>query len=443
MDMKISLILVMILSLLSGTINDITPERALQQPVEESSAIWETTNDISLEAASYGSWQISRERNEAMLQYLSMPPQKRVTLWREGKGPQGLLQREMEEALIVQGIDAVPYLAEMARSGSAIDSINAIWLLCESDRFVPVEEFLLPEIGGFNGVRALKKWGRPDEFMKVDGRRIGKEGVEAVLWAAEQTKDKSLRFFARYYSGLLEEDFRKLSLQEQIRQWRDAVARSKGILGIAGDSEAFILYQELSLILIEEAPESIPALLSLLEKDSNSYVREDIISKLRLIDSSRVRLRALEVGRKAIEAIHRAIEKGGLKPTYGERKDREQLWEEIKAQVFNDEFPLHHGSTLSIIALAFEKFYGEKITKRLYTVQELIEAPPEMRQFVTYLTKMDRFFPSWEYILAVIASTAGVTSALQTKDRALLSGMEGIQKRAGRRKVDSNHPSQV
>jgi hypothetical protein len=111
-----------------------------------------------------------------------------------------------------------------------------------------------------------------------------------------------------------------------------------------------------------------------------------------------MRLRSTELGLKAVEAIHTALERGGLKPVFVKREWRERHWLDIRSEIFDDQVALYHGSNWSVMALAFETFYGVAATRRSYTVSELIEAVPEFRQFVTYLTKVDPTFPGWEYI---------------------------------------------
>lgn len=341
----------------------------------------------------------NEEEEEFVTNFLSLPPEERVKLWKEGKDitGRGLIPRRMDDALIARGVDAVHYLAEVVRKGDSYHRAYALKILCDMDRFVPLQELPVPEVGDSIYVKALKLGGRLNPFMAVDGRRIGIEGYGVVKWAAEQIKEKDLRFHARQYSGLLERDLRQLSLDEQIKQWKEAVIKSKGVLGV--DIDAYNLSYLLKAILIEKAPESIPPLIGILENDSNGYVREEALTVIAVIDTFHMRLRATEVGEKAIETIHRAVERGGLKPVHTTREELESLWKQVSAEVFNDEVAIHNGSHWSVIAMALEKFYGVHATKRYNSTPEivLIEAIPEMRRFVTYLTKVDPFFPSWEY----------------------------------------------
>jgi hypothetical protein len=306
----------------------------------------------------------------------------------------------MDSALIARGIDAVPYLSDILKTGDSYHSIYALQILCDMDRFIPRADFPLPGLGstvGGVGVEVPEISGRVNQFQKVDGRRIGRAGYEVVKWAGEQNKNQDLRLHARQYTGLLSEDVQKLSLQEAVSEWRNLIAKTKRGFA-ARDTLGYIgINYELSRLIVEAAPESIPILTRILKEDKSGYVREDAILQLRLIDSSRMRLRATEEGRAAIEAIKHAFEVGGLEPVYKNKQWREQTWKEIEAEMLRDQFPLHHGSKLSFLAQALEGLYGVKATKRYYTVQDIIEATPEMREFVSYLTRVDPYFPSWEY----------------------------------------------
>ena len=342
-------------------------------------------------------------------EFLAMPPQERVRLWKQGKNIGGYTDWNMRDALYVAGIDTVPYLAEIVRNDTSNDGVRAVEMLCNMDKFVPDSALPLPEAGGVVYVAPLKTGGIFNEHMIVDGRRIGKEGLSAVMWATEQTEHADLRFHAREASGLLDQDLRQLSLPEQINQWRKAAADSRGDLGIAINPDAFTLMRRLGRVLVEQAPESIPPMLKILESDKNAYVREELLIVLHLVDSGRVRLRSIEVGREAIEAIHRALTKGNLKPTYNDREAAKWIWQRWSAEYYRDDFYLNNSSQWALIALAFEQFYGEPATKRYSILPsvKLIEAQPEMRKFITYLTNVDPYFPSWEYCL-----TAGRTQVL-------------------------------
>lgn len=339
--------------------------------------------------------------------YLMLPPQERVKLWRNGLGLYGSIQVDTDRELIVRGVDAVPYLAEVVRQGNSYYRTYALKILCDMDRFVPKDELVVPEIGRSNNKiwEQFRLEGKINQFMVVDGRRIGREGYEAVKWAAEQTKDKDLRLHARDYSGLLEQELRQLSLGEQIKMWRESVVKSKGILGMAGKVDDYNLSQSLKAILIEQAPASIPALIEMLDYESNGYARDEAVTILYQIDTFRMRLRATENGQKAIEAIHRALEQGGLKPFYRTEEAREKLWRWVYARVFDDEADIFDGTW----ALALKQLYGVPLelgSGQLGDTTFSSKTLPELRRFATYLTKVDPFFPSWEF--TYVGSTSDI-----------------------------------
>jgi hypothetical protein len=373
-------------------------ERERGQNPKTSGAAMEKREQTDAEAFSKKMDEKIRKESEAeqkfLANYVSLPPQERVRLWRKGRDVtgRGLIQAAIDNALIAVGVDAAPYLAEIVRNGDSYHRAYALKILCDMDRFVPLEKLPVPQIGRSTNphARAHGLEGKLNRFMIVDGRRIGREGYEAVRWAAEQTKDKDLRFHARQYSGLLEQDLRRLTFNEQIKQWRDAVAKSKGVLG--ADIDSYNLSYLLKAILIERAPESIPTLIEILERDSNEYVREEALTALALIDTFRMRLRATETGKKAIEAIHMAAGRGGLKPVHTTQAERESLWKQISAQVFNDEVDIFMWDW----AVALKQLYGVPLALDDSEVF-LSRTLPELRRFVSFLTKVDPYYPSWEF----------------------------------------------
>jgi len=341
----------------------------------------------------------ANEEDRFITNFVRLPPEDRVKLWRTGKDVtgRGLMPPAMEDALIADGVDAVPFLANVVRSKDSYYSVYALKILCDMDRFVPLRQLVVCDFGGSVYVKPLKLEGRIDPFRLVNGRRIGKAGYEVVMWAANQTGRSDLSFHAREYSGLLEQDLRQLSLDEQLKKWRNLVAGSNGILGMFRKVDDYNESDYLAASLVEKAPASIPPLLDLLEKDSSDYVREALLSIIWQIDSCRVRLRAIDEGRAAIQAIKRAIERGRFKPAYDSDNAKIYFWQGFSALVFKDEFPLDNSSHWALIAAAFEKLYGASVTRRYRTIQTLTEATPEMREFITYLTNVDPYFPSWEY----------------------------------------------
>jgi hypothetical protein len=233
--------------------------------------------------------------------------------------------------------------------------------------------------------------------MVVDGRRIGSEAYAAVAWAAGQTGDRELRFHARLDTGLMDQDLRQLPLRDLVKQWREATVKSKGLLRV--DADAGDLAFHLMVTLVEQAPESLPDLINILENDPSGFAREEAIEVVSAIDSHRMRLRKSEVGRRAVESIRRTLERGGLKPVYVKGEERERLWRRISARVFDDKVSTDSSSDLSFYAYALERLHGVKVTSGEVKPPAIIpDATPEMCRFYAYLTELDPFFPSWEYV---------------------------------------------
>jgi hypothetical protein len=334
-------------------------------------------------------------REKRVADFLKLSPQERVNFWLKTTD-----WDYVRDALIVNGQDTVPYLADLIYKGKQEQQKRALQLLCEMDRFVEDEKLVLPEAGGSIYVKPLKISGRANHFMQIDGRRIGKVGVDAVMWLAEQTENDYLRFHARNSTGLLEQDLSKLSLKEQFIKWREVAADSKGVYGLFGNFKEYRAYkirQILSGLLIEKVPDSLPPLIEILkDENENHYVRNEAIGIIVNTDLRRMRLRTNDIGREAIETVRFVLE-GNVSPASRSRKAKKLwTWEEVSPVFFDDYIGLHNGSNWSIVALAFEQFYGEDtVIRQPFGV---ILGKPIMRQFVAYLTKIDPYFPSWEYL---------------------------------------------
>jgi hypothetical protein len=360
-------------------------------------ALVSARSTISLtSAARIDGLEASRREAQFLADFVRLAPKERVEIWRREQDPtgRGLMFRAMDDALVARGVDAVPYLDAVVRSGDRYQSAHAIKVLCDMDRYVPVEQLPLP-IGVSTRVETTSDKGLLNLFMIVDGRRIGKEGLDTVMWAANQTGRADLRFHAQQYSGLLEQNLRNQPLPEQLKIWRGAVVKSKGILG--ADMDSLNTYTLLRGILIEEAPESIPPLIDILGNDHDGFVREEALTVLYMMDACRMRLRGTETGRRAIQAIQAALQKGGLKPVHTTAESRAELWKWLTDRFYNDAVETRF-SGWTVIAVALERFYGVPLTNRFQTpLYEGVEAKPIVREFASYLTRVDPYYPSWEY----------------------------------------------
>ena len=325
--------------------------------------------------------------------FLRLPPQERVRLWK--KGPDisgaGVTQRHIEQALVAVGTDAAPYLAEIVKNGNSYQQASALSLLCDMDRFVRLEDMPISGIPESMYVKPLGVRGRVSEFIAVDGRRIGKDAYEAVKLAADQTRNYDLRIFARFCSGMLAQDLRKLSLAEVLKEWRQAVIKSKGVLKSSYNeyNVSFILKG----ILVERAPDSIPGLVALLDGETNAYVREALVELIEVVDIYRMRLRATEVGRSAIEAVHRAAKVGNFKPAFTNREYIQEALDNFDDFVFRDKLPIFDLEWAKALKqLATVELKG---TDNSYAYARFSE--PEVLRYIAYLTQVDPYFPSWEF----------------------------------------------
>jgi hypothetical protein len=339
------------------------------------------------------------EEKKLRLDYLKLPAQERVALWKKGRFK---YDPYLEEALVVQGTDAVPFLANIIRNPreSLETRYRAMLILWRMDRFVPADKVPPPAGPNFGWAEVgTGRLGRLNTLAPLDGRRIGKEGYEVFRGAAEQTKDKELSFHAREFLGWIREELSDLTLDAQIVRWQQGITRTRGLLGGFAAPDEYVIADTLEWLLVERAPESLPPLVDLLENSRNPYVREGVISILGMVDLGKVRLRKLEIGRRAIEAVRRALEEGNLKPTLTKRDARQRRWATFEGQLLRDEWTVRNGSELAMWASAFEAFYGDKPTGRRWTPAELVRtrAGQEMIEFVTFLTDVDPYFACWEF----------------------------------------------
>ncbi|MFI5069970.1 MAG: hypothetical protein ACHP8A_03675 [Terriglobales bacterium] len=267
-------------------------------------------------------------------------------------------------------------------------------ILANMDRYVP-EEGLPKGAVVTLGVDELKLRGTIDPFLQITGRRIGDQGRQTLQWAANGADDKWLRFVARDDLGLVKEELNGLSIDEQVRRWRDAIAQAKGT---AGKPESFV-GDILGRSIVERAPDSLTPLIESLNHDKDGVVRRAIVGLIREIDAYRFRLRRTDLGRSAIEAVHKAVVGGAVKLDCPKCDTPAQAWAEISRQFFKDDFGLSPGSLGAYYAQMLHTLYGEN-TIRVAEVGSVIKqewATPEFTDFITYLTDKDPFFPSWEY----------------------------------------------
>lgn len=339
------------------------------------------------------------ESRQFLERFRTLPPEERVRVWKESindKYRQTIAFRvsdKIQNLLIIEGTDTIPYLAGIVQSKHE-PYFYRFWatrILADMDRFVPPES--VPQGAHLPDAKVGPA---PDinPFLAITGRRIGDQGREALLWAANEAEDKSLRFFAKYNLGLVKEELASLPLDEQIRRWRDSVVRTGQTVGQPENFEQ----ETLAGLIVEGAPDCLPALIELVNGDKSGHIRRSVVGLIQAIDAYRFRLRKTELGRSAIDAVHNALLSGHVHlecPKCGTPTD---AWAELSARFFKDDFGLYPATYTAYYAQMLHALYGED-TVRVVTVGDFKQewAIPDFTAFITFLTDKDAFFPSWEY----------------------------------------------
>jgi putative flippase GtrA len=358
---------------------------------------------------------LASEKQMFMAEFLGMSPTERVDSWEKSDTRSArnkiteYMVEELRDALVASGTDAAPYLARVIHTADRLHRIRAVDLLCSMDRFVRAEDTLLPEVAK-TYVESLNLRGLEDPFMTVDGRRIGKEGYDAIQWAATQTGDQKLRSHARYYSGLLRQDLSRLSLPQQIEEWKAATIKCNHTsLCVLGNQELELQIRMLDELLAEEAPQSIPPLVELLNSDRNGFVRMGVVNVLEKVDSVRMRLSGTEIGCGALDAMLRNLDPNNSTRFYPiglfqvgltrehELQSRRERFASIKELQSDDHLTVELLTDLTIMFHAFAHLYGENISVRFNPYSGVVEPTPKLQAFVAYLTRVDPHFPSWDY----------------------------------------------
>jgi hypothetical protein len=347
---------------------------------------------------------------------MKLRPEERVRTWftdmNKGTSATGLSAKDDAQLLTSLGLDTVPTLSGIVRAGSSNQQIDAVSLLCDMDRFVPMAELPVPEpfghVGPYlgYGYRGLflgqpyeRYYGEYNPYFIVDGRRIGPEGLVAVLWAASQTSNKSLRTFARDCSGLVFDDLRQLGTIDLLAAWRKAVNAGQGYR-INLKNEFLPVADG---ILIQRAEESIPLLARVVLEDKDQEVRLHARQVLLRIDLEKVRLRGSEAGNLAITALRESARRHPLiewrtlartsKPSAQE--SHREFIEAVDNQTMKDAF-LRGEPPFGWLARAFADLYGDDTTfSKRTALATFTVVKPDFNQFIAYLTRIDPAFPGW------------------------------------------------
>jgi len=345
------------------------------------------------------------ENKEFLERFRTLSPEERVNIWKQSsnakyqKSVAFRIADKIQDLLIIEGTDTAPQLAVIVRDRKQPYSYRfwAMRILVDMDRYIPEADFPMGAVETLS-IKQLNLSGAVNPFLQVTGRRIGDEGRKSLEWAAKEADDKWLQFFTRDNLGLVEQELGGYTIDEQVRRWRDLAAHTNGT---EGRPESF-LRRTLSNLIVERAPDSLPALVNLLNNDKDRAVRSAVVGLIGSVDYYRFRLRKTDLGRSAIEDIHKALIRREVKLNCLHCDTPEAAWTEISNRFNNDNFvnfDLNPGTLCAHYAQMLHVLYGEDTIRVVPVGTEVRQewAIPEFAGFITFLTDKDPFFPSWEY----------------------------------------------
>ncbi len=339
------------------------------------------------------------ETSALMRMFPTLPPSEKAKVWLQLYKRSPLGDQFIRNVMIVQGLDAVPILADLVRHGQGGDRFLALEMLCSLDRFLPDDQIPLTGVSGTvrdysceTWAAQLKHGGEVNPFASVDGHRIGTEAQGIVCWAADQVEDQDLRFHARAYTGLLLQDLRAWPTAAVLEKWTTAVTQARQLSSLPYSNDWTLWIDQTQMILMERPQESIPAMTRAVRESPDPFVRDRAASFLRLVDHVVVRLRGTEEGRQAIEAMCARYRRPDL--AQFEKLEEPHVLTSIRKAVWEDVWWFH---LPRLTALAFEQYYGEVTRPNVMPKELAKQINPEINRFMTYLTWVDPWFPSWEF----------------------------------------------
>jgi hypothetical protein len=340
--------------------------------------------------------------------FLKLPSNERVDLWLRDTKRSYLTEGNIRDVMIIHCLDTIPDLMDIVRNRKGEDRLLALHLLVDMERFVPLKDLPLKiEFGKIRDWSAenSKDMGRKGGILSlrtpIDGKRIGSQAKDLIYWAANLSEDQDLRFHGRDQSGLLYEDLKSLRLDELIERWKTAISKLGKRRGYFYYSDETVLIENIERILMENVNAVVPAMARILAEDRNAYIRDSAFFFLYQADIYGMRLRRSLAGQRAIGVMRQAMQAKMLRPENCTQNARYSIWQGFVGQAFGDKTMLGDATFLSVIAMAFEQYYGENATL-LFDSQIPAKANalnPEMKRFVTHLTLVDPSFPSWEFTL--------------------------------------------
>jgi hypothetical protein len=334
-----------------------------------------------------------QREQEDLRRFAALPPKERVEalmkLW-DTVGERD----ETNDVIRSSGAAVVPFLIKEIKAShpKTYRRLNLILFLCHIDRFEKCTAENLDCISALTVVDADKKrLGAVSPYRIVDGRIIGKEGLHMVRWAATQKDDDVLQTFALIESGFLEAEARALPMAELVGRWKKAIHDNHRFW--FPDFYADRIYFQLSKVIRDRPDEALPYLVKLVNPETNEALLHQTLKLILWIDSTSMRLRGTEVGRSAISAMDRLFAQGILLKDVIEAESHQREKELILSRFKSDEnFPIFQ------ILQGLESVYGLSFFKTVnsYRSVEFLN-PVEVQEFLAFLTKVDPYFPGWEF----------------------------------------------
>jgi len=185
-----------------------------------------------------------------------------------------------------------------------------------------------------------------------------------VLRSALESPNRTLRNSAKIYTFAALEDPSSVPTSALVERWRTAARKIPACFKAAPD--AYTDTEEslplLRIALAARGLEAAVAVSSLLKNEGNAEVRNEEIDLVRFVDSSVVRLRGSEDGRRAIQAVKEAALSHPLQYCWMRfnktEGDRQKFWMELEDQFLRDHLP----SWTTLVAEAFDQLHGEHLT---------------------------------------------------------------------------------
>jgi len=306
-----------------------------------------------------------------------------------------------EEILVASGDASINNALVTEVNGNDLERVRyAVFLLCLRARFVPHSDFLIQH------VNSLMSLGLGDGRISPFAPDLSKldQSAGLALRSALESPNRTLRNSAKIYTFAALEDLSSVPTSALVERWRTAARKIPACFKAAPD--AYTDTEEslplLRIALAARGLEAAVAVSSLLKNEGNAEVRNEEIDLVRFVDSSVVRLRGSEDGRRAIQAVKEAALSHPLQYCWMRfnktEGDRQKFWMELEDQFLRDHLP----SWTTLVAEAFDQLHGEHLTAPAPSASDYRICNDvcgmQMRSFVSWLTEADPTFPCWEFL---------------------------------------------